>query len=129
MDIIKYDPAAVEVAITKSSKGSFALAIAFAGREARSTLAAGLYAHWLATGQYRPVARDLLAVLPASVRTVAEAMLPQAGPIPKATLQSVAALASAVLAKRKKLSGRAAFLAALAQRIAGGENAETVAQQ
>jgi hypothetical protein len=129
MDIVKYDPANIEVSITKSTKGSFALAIAFANREARSILAARLYAHWLATGQYRPVARDLLAALPASVRAVAEAMFPQTGPIPKATLQSLATLANAAFAKRKKLTGRAAFLAELAQRIAGEGNAEAVAQQ
>lgn len=76
--------------VTMSAKksGSFARAIAFGNREARTNLAAGMMVSQLQNGQYRPMVTDILScgLIPKANLDWVSASIPATGPINKDTL-------------------------------------------
>jgi hypothetical protein len=76
--------------VTMSAKksGSFARAIAFGNREARTNLAAGMMVSQLQNGQYRPMVTDILTcgLIPKANLDWVSASIPATGPINKDTL-------------------------------------------
>lgn len=76
------------VTMTAKKSGSFARAIAFGNREARTNLAAGLMVSQLKNGQYRPMVNDILTcgLIPKSNLDWVSASIPTTGPINKDTL-------------------------------------------
>ena len=72
----------------KGKSGSFARAIAFASREARQNLSAGLMLSQLQNGQYRPLVSDILScgLIPKANLDWVSASIPATGPINKDTL-------------------------------------------
>ena len=73
------------VSMTAKKSGSFARAIAFGNREARTNLAAGLMVSQLQNGQYRPMVTDILTcgLIPKSNLDWVAASIPATGPISK----------------------------------------------
>jgi hypothetical protein len=73
--------------VTMSAKksGSFARAIAFGNREARTNLAAGQMVSQLQNGQYRPMVTDILTcgLIPKANLDWVSASIPSTGPINK----------------------------------------------
>lgn len=72
----------------KGKSGSFARAIAFASREARQNLSAGMMLKQLQNGQYRPLVADILScgLIPKANLDWVTASIPSTGPINKDTL-------------------------------------------
>jgi hypothetical protein len=72
----------------KGKSGSFARAIAFASREARQNLSAGMMFKQLQNGQYRPMVTDILScgLIPKASIDWVSASIPTTGPINKDTL-------------------------------------------
>ncbi len=85
-----YSNAANGGLVTMSAKksGSFARAIAYGSREARTNLAAGLMLTQLINGQYRPLVTDILScgLIPKANLDWVSASIPTTGPITKDTL-------------------------------------------
>lgn len=73
------------VTMTAKKSGSFARAIAFGNREARTNLAAGMMVSQLQNGQYRPMVTDILTcgLIPKSNLDWVSASIPATGPINK----------------------------------------------
>lgn len=82
-----YNNAANGGLVTMSAKksGSFARAIAFGNREARSNLAAGMMVSQLKNGQYRPMVTDILTcgLIPKANLDWVSASIPATGPVNK----------------------------------------------
>ena len=72
----------------KGKSGSFARAIAFASREARQNLSAGMMLKQLQNGQYRPLVSDILScgLIPKANLDWVSASIPASGPINRDTL-------------------------------------------
>jgi hypothetical protein len=72
----------------KGKSGSFARAIAFASREARQNLSAGMMLKQLQNGQYRPLVSDILScgLIPKANLDWVSASIPASGPINRETL-------------------------------------------
>lgn len=72
----------------KGKSGSFARAIAFASREARHNLSAGLMLKQLQNGQYRPLVNDILTcgLIPKANLDWVAAGIPASGAVNKDTL-------------------------------------------
>lgn len=72
----------------KGKSGSFSRAIAFASREARQNLAAGLMLKQLQNGQYRPLVNDILTcgLIPKANLDWVSASIPTSGAVNKDTL-------------------------------------------
>lgn len=86
-----YDNAANGGLVTMNAKGksgSFSRAIAFASREVRSNIAAGMMLKQLQNGQYRPLVTDILScgIIPKANLDWVSASIPSTGPINKDTL-------------------------------------------
>ena len=107
--------------VTMSAKksGSFARAIAFGNREARSNIAAGMMVSQLQNGQYRPLVTDILScgIIPKANLDWVSASIPSSGPINKDTLIGLCKQVKTVYdAKRDKngdrvvLKGEKAFV-------------------
>ena len=71
----------------KGKSGSFARAIAFASREARQNLSAGMMLKQLQNGQYRPLVSDILScgLIPKANLDWVSASIPASGPINRET--------------------------------------------
>jgi hypothetical protein len=87
MQLSVYNNANTGGLVTMSAKksGSFARAIAFGNREARTNLAAGMMVSQLQNGQYRPMVTDILTcgLIPKANLDWVSASIPATGPINK----------------------------------------------
>lgn len=87
MQLSVYNNAANGGLVTMSAKksGSFARAIAFGSREARTNLSAGMMVSQLQNGQYRPMVTDILTcgLIPKANLDWVSASIPATGPINK----------------------------------------------
>lgn len=85
-----YNNAANGGLVTMSAKksGSFARAIAFGSREARTNLSAGMMVSQLRNGQYRPLVTDILTcgLIPKANLDWVSASIPATGPVNRETL-------------------------------------------
>lgn len=90
----------------KGKSGSFARAIAFAGREARHQLAAGMMYQWLSNGNYRPVLNDIVDTLvPKAQQDWIRATMPASGMPSKDTLAGVCRQVKAVYDTKRNKAG------------------------
>lgn len=90
----------------KGKSGSFARAIAFAGREARHQLAAGMMYQWLLNGNYRPVLTDIVDTLvPKAQQEWIRASVPSSGMPSKDTLVGVCRQVKAVYENKRNKNG------------------------
>jgi hypothetical protein len=90
----------------KGKSGSFARAIAFAGREARHQLAAGMMYNWLQNGNYRPVLNDIVDTLvPKAQQDWIRASVPSSGMPSKDTLAGVCRQVKAVYENKRNKNG------------------------
>lgn len=113
----------------KGNTGSLALAVAFAGREARQEFGQMMYANWLANGQFRPVVNDILScgLVPKSALPFVAGLVPATGSVSKEALMGLCnAVASAVNAKGKELKGRKAYVFGIVDRISRGAQPSTI---
>jgi hypothetical protein len=114
----------------KGKTGTFARAIAFAGRDERIKLGQMMHLKWLNNGQFRPLVNDILGcglVAKAALPYVAP-MIPPTGPVTKDNLIGLCrAVRSAVEFKGKDLKGEKSFIYELVRRIASeGEDKLTL---
>ena len=72
----------------KGKSGSFARAIAYASREVRQNISAGMMLKQLQNGQYRPLVTDILScgLIPKANLDWVSASIPSTGPVNKDTL-------------------------------------------
>jgi hypothetical protein len=113
----------------KGNTGSLALAVAFAGREARAEYGQMLYANWLATGQFRPVVNDILScgLVPKSALPFVAGLVPKEGQVSKEALMGLcSAVSAAIAAKGTQPKGRKAYVFGIVDRIARGAQPCTV---
>jgi hypothetical protein len=113
----------------KGNTGSLALAVAFAGREARQEFGQMMYANWLANGQFRPVVNDILScgLVPKSALPFVAGLVPATGSVSKEALMGLCnAVSSAVAAKGKELKGRKAYVFGIVDRISRGAQPSTI---
>lgn len=91
----------------KGKSGSFARAIAFAGREQRTNLAAGLMLKQLQNGQYRPLVNDILTcgLIPKANLDWVAASIPATGAVNKDTLIGLCRQVSNVYANKRTKNG------------------------
>jgi hypothetical protein len=105
-----YSNAAKGGAVTMNAKGksgSFARAIAFASREARHNLSAGMMLDQLRNGQYRPLVTDILScgLIPKANLDWVSASIPATGPINKDTLVGLCKQVKTVYDNKKTKAG------------------------
>lgn len=105
-----YSNAANGGAVTMNAKGksgSFARAIAFASREARHNLSAGMMLDQLRNGQYRPLVTDILScgLIPKANLDWVSASIPATGPINKDTLVGLCKQVKQVYDNKKTKAG------------------------
>lgn len=113
----------------KGNTGSLALAVAFAGREARQEFGQMMYANWLANGQFRPVVNDILScgLVPKSALPFVAGLVPATGSVSKDALFGLCnAVAAAVNAKGTTLKGKKAYVFGVVDRIARGAQPSTI---
>ena len=113
----------------KGNTGSLALAVAFAGREARQEFGQMMYANWLANGQFRPVVNDILScgLVPKSALPFVAGLVPATGSVSKDALFGLCnAVAAAVNAKGTTLKGKRAYVFGVVDRIARGAQPSTI---
>lgn len=91
----------------KGKSGSFARAIAFASREARQNLSAGLMLKQLQNGQYRPLVNDILTcgLIPKANLDWVSASIPQSGAVNKETLISLCRQVKGVYDNKRTKNG------------------------
>jgi hypothetical protein len=91
----------------KGKSGSFARAIAFASREARQNLSAGLMLSQLQNGQYRPLVSDILTcgLIPKANLDWVSASIPSTGPINKDMLIGLCKQVKGVYDNKRTKSG------------------------
>lgn len=111
----------------KGKMGSFARAIAFADRDTRIGMGQALYAKWLETGNFRPVADDIVNTLVAkSARPYLAGYVTPTGQVSRAGLMSLCvAVCNAVVQSGKEPKGEKSFVYEIARRIAS-EAAPTI---
>ncbi len=138
MQITVYENAANGGLVTMNAKGksgSFARAIAFASREARQNLSAGLMLKQLQNGQYRPLVNDILTcgLIPKANLDWVSAGIPSAGAVNKETLVNLCRQVKGVYDnKRTKngdpvvLKGEKAFVMGFVSAIVADQAAEVV---
>ena len=91
---------------SKGKTGSFARAIAFAGREARHQLAAGMMYQWLLNGNYRPVLNDIVDTLvPKAQQDWIRASIPATGMPNRDTLIGVCRQVKTVYDNKRNKNG------------------------
>lgn len=105
-----YDNAANGGLVTMNAKGksgSFARAIAFASREARQNLSAGMMLKQLQNGQYRPLVADILScgLIPKANIDWVSASIPQSGPVNRDTLIGLCKQVKTVYDNKRTKSG------------------------
>jgi hypothetical protein len=104
-----YNNAANGGLVTMSAKksGSFARAIAFGNREARTNLAAGMMVTQLQNGQYRPMVTDILTcgLIPKANLDWVSASIPATGPINKDMLVGLCKQVKQVYDTKRTKSG------------------------
>lgn len=119
----------------KGKSGSFARAIAFASREARQNLSAGLMLKQLQNGQYRPLVNDILTcgLIPKANLDWVAAGIPSTGSVNKDTLVGLCKQVKQVYdTKRTKngdpivLKGEKAFVMGFVQAIVADVEVSTV---
>ena len=119
----------------KGKSGSFERAIAFASREARQNLSAGLMLSQLKNGQYRPLVNDILTcgLIPKANLDWVSASIPKSGAVNKETLIGLCRQVKSVYDnKRTKngdpvvLKGEKAFIMGFVQAIVADTTTETV---
>jgi hypothetical protein len=95
--------------VTMSAKksGSFARAIAFGNREARTNLAAGQMVSQLQNGQYRPMVTDILTcgLIPKANLDWVSASIPATGPINKDMLTGLCKQVKGVYDNKRTKNG------------------------
>lgn len=132
-----YNNAANGGLVTMSAKksGSFARAIAFGNREARTNLAAGMMVSQLKNGQYRPMVTDILScgLIPKANLDWVSASIPATGPVNKDMLIGLCKQVKQVYdTKRDKkgdpivLKGEKAFVMGLIQAIVADVSETTI---
>jgi hypothetical protein len=138
MQITVYENAANGGLVTMNAKGksgSFARAIAFASRESRQNLSAGLMLKQLQNGQYRPLVNDILTcgLIPKANLDWVAAGIPSAGAVNKETLVNLCRQVKGVYDnKRTKngdpvvLKGEKAFVMGFVSAIVADQAAEVV---
>jgi hypothetical protein len=91
----------------KGKSGSFARAIAFASREARQNLSAGMMLSQLQNGQYRPLVADILScgLIPKANLDWVSASIPATGPVNKETLIGLCRQVKTVYDNKKSKNG------------------------
>jgi hypothetical protein len=123
------------VTMTAKKSGSFARAIAFGNREARTNLAGGMMVSQLQNGQYRPMVTDILTcgLIPKSNLDWVSASIPATGPINKDMLIGLCKQVKQVYdTKRNKngepivLKGEKAFVMGFIQAIVADVTDTTV---
>jgi hypothetical protein len=113
----------------KGNTGSLALAVAFAGREARQEFGQMMYANWLANGQFRPVVNDILScgLVPKSALPFVAGLVPATGSVSKEALLGLCnAVSAAVNAKGTMPKGKKAYVFGIVDRISRGAQPCTV---
>lgn len=113
----------------KGNTGSLALAVAFAGREARQEFGQMMYANWLANGQFRPVVNDILScgLVPKSALPFVAGLVPATGSVSKEALLGLCnAVSAAVNAKGTTPKGKKAYVFGIVDRISRGAQPCTV---
>ena len=119
----------------KGKSGTFARAIAFGNREARTNLAAGLMLKQLQNGQYRPLVNDILTcgLIPKANLPWVSAGIPATGAVTKDTLINLCAQVKGVYdAKKTKngdpvvLKGEKAFVFGFISAIVADTTVDTV---
>lgn len=114
--------------------GNAAHFLAFASREAQKDVSLNIYATWLANGTYRPVVKAIVAQLPGSTQTFAQALV-GSGPISKDTFVSFCrALVNMIDDSGKEPKGQKAFYYRLCKSViqsvdADNGNGEVIDQQ
>lgn len=133
-----YSNAAKGGAVTMNAKGksgSFARAIAFASREARHNLSAGMMIDQLRNGQYRPLVTDILScgLIPKANLDWVSASIPATGPINKDTLVGLCKQVKTVYDNKKtkagepvQLKGEKAFVFGFIQAIVADVTETTI---
>lgn len=123
------------VSMSAKKSGSFARAIAFGNREARSNIAAGMMVSQLQNGQYRPMVTDILTcgIIPKANLDWVAASIPATGPINKDMLVGLCKQVKSVYDnKRTKngdpivLKGEKAFVFGFVQAIVADVTETTV---
>lgn len=96
----------------KGKSGSFARAIAFASREARQNLSAGLMLSQLQNGQYRPLVNDILScgLIPKANLDWVSASIPKSGAVNKDTLIGLCRQVKGVYDTKRTKSGEPVVL-------------------
>lgn len=96
----------------KGKAGTFARAIAFGNREARTNLAAGLMLKQLQNGQYRPLVNDILTcgLIPKANLDWVAAGIPQTGAVNKEVLVNLCKQVKGVYDTKKTKNGDAVVL-------------------
>lgn len=96
----------------KGKAGSFSRAIAFASRESRTHLAAGLMFKYLQNGQYRPLVNDILTcgLIPKANLPWVAAGIPASGAVNKETLINLCKQVKGVYDTKKTKNGDAVVL-------------------
>lgn len=95
------------VSMSAKKSGSFARAIAFGNREARSNIAAGMMVSQLQNGQYRPMVTDILTcgIIPKANLDWVAAAIPATGPINKDMLVSLCKQVKSVYDNKRTKNG------------------------
>jgi hypothetical protein len=109
-----YNNAANGGLVTMSAKksGSFARAIAFGNREARTNLAAGMMVSQLKNGQYRPMVTDILTcgLIPKANLDWVSASIPATGPVNKEMLIGLCKQVKTVYDNKRNKNGEPVVL-------------------
>ena len=108
--------------------GSIARLISSGDKTSRQTVSQTIYLNQLQNGQFRPLARDIIAVLVAkSAQPYVMGLIPATGGMNKAHLVSLcSAVQSAVQLSGKELKGEKAWLFSLVERIVESNTTTTV---
>lgn len=95
------------VSMSAKKSGSFARAIAFGNREARSNIAAGMMVSQLQNGQYRPMVTDILTcgIIPKANLDWVAASIPATGPINKDMLVGLCKQVKSVYDNKRTKNG------------------------
>lgn len=108
--------------------GSFARLLGSGDKTSRQTAAQTIYLRQLQNGQFRPLARDIVAVLVAkSAQPYVMGLIPATGGMNKDNLISLCtAVQSAVQLSGKELKGEKAWLYSLVERIIESNTTTTI---
>lgn len=102
--------------------GNLAHAFAFATGEARKDISRAMYANWLANGTYRPLVRAIVAQLPKSAQSFAQALV-GSGPVSKEVFISTCrAIVNMIDESGKEPKGQKAFYYGLCKAVINEAN-------